>query len=160
MYKLPPEFGKGFVRDGGTPLEGSPPSLVRWRRGRGLPGPLATRGIPCSHRRDGGIARLTTQGSGLPAWQGRSAGPNFSAMRNWGKNRQRRGLPPPCGIHPAVLGGGCAFLFSALGPVGSHRWRGGSTEGACFCGSLCFYRQGLTRVCRCSQRSGAWQHSS
>ena len=40
-------------------------------------------------------------GTGLPAGGTRSAGPNFSAMRNWGKNRQRRGLPPPCGIHPA-----------------------------------------------------------
>ena len=30
--------------------------------------------------------------------------PDFSPMRNRGKNRQRRGLPPPCGIHPAVLG--------------------------------------------------------
>ena len=35
--------------------------------------------------------------------RGRSAGPDFSPMRNRGKNRQRRGLPPPCGIHPAVL---------------------------------------------------------
>ena len=51
--------------------------------------------------------------------RGRSAGPDFSPMRNRGKNRQRRGLPPPCGIHPAVLGGGCTFLFSALGLVGS-----------------------------------------
>ena len=25
-------------------------------------------------------------------------------MRNRRKNRQRRGLPPPCGIHPAFLG--------------------------------------------------------
>ena len=33
--------------------------------------------------------------------------PDFSPMRNRGKNRQRRGLPPPCGIHPAVLGGAC-----------------------------------------------------
>ena len=36
--------------------------------------------------------------------RGRSAGPDFSPMRNRGKNRQRRGLPPPCGIHPAVRG--------------------------------------------------------
>ena len=28
----------------------------------------------------------------------------FSAMRKPPKNRQRRGLPPPCGIHPAFLG--------------------------------------------------------
>ena len=42
--------------------------------------------------------------SGLPARGLRSAGPDFLAIRNRGKNRQRRGLPPPCGIHPAVLG--------------------------------------------------------
>ena len=62
-----------------------------------------------------------------PRW-GRSAGPDFSPMRNRGKNRQRRGLPPPCGIHPAVLDGGCVLLCSALGLVGSHRWRKNSTN--------------------------------
>ena len=56
------------------------------------------------------------------AWWGRSAGPDFSAMRNRGKNRQRRGLPPPCGIHPAGTGCACVPLRSALGPVGSHGW--------------------------------------
>ena len=76
-------------------------------------------------------------------------------MRNRGKNRQRRGLPPPCGIHPAVLGGVCVLLCSALGWVGSHRWHGNSTESTCFCGTLCFYHQGLTLVSRCSQLSEA-----
>ena len=53
---------------------------------------------------DGGSDYLMDHVSGLPAWWGRSAGPDFLAIRNRGKNRQRRGLPPPCGIHPAVLG--------------------------------------------------------
>ena len=44
-------------------------------------------------------------GSGLTARETRSAGVYFSAMRNRRKNRQRRGLPPPCGIYPAFLGG-------------------------------------------------------
>ena len=46
--------------------------------------------------------------------RGRSAGPDFSPMRNRGKNRQRRGLPPPCGIHPAVRGG--RLRSSLFGP--------------------------------------------
>ena len=40
--------------------------------------------------------------------------PHFSPMRNGGKNRQRRGLPPPCGIHPAVLD---VPAFSSLRPL-------------------------------------------
>ena len=43
--------------------------------------------------------------------RGRSAGPDFSQMRNRGKNRQRRGLPPPCGIHPAVRNAPASSLF-------------------------------------------------
>ena len=54
----------------------------------------------------------------MPAWQGRSAGPDFSPMRNRGKNRQRRGLPPPCGIHPAVLGVLASFSFQPWGRWG------------------------------------------
>ena len=75
----------------------------------------------------------------------RSAGVTFCRQKVT-KDRQRRGLPPPCGIHPAVLGGGCTFLFLALGLVGSHRWRGDSRESRCFSVWLCFYRQGLTLV--------------
>ena len=66
-------------------------------------------------------------GNQRPRW-GRSAGPDFSPMRNRGKNRQRRGLPPPCGIHPrqrrglpppcgihpAVLGAPASFSFQPL----------------------------------------------
>ena len=46
--------------------------------------------------------------------RGRSAGPDFSPMRNRGKSRQRRGLPPPCGIHPAVRGVPAFSLFRPL----------------------------------------------
>ena len=46
--------------------------------------------------------------------RGRSAGPDFSPMRNRGKNRQRRGLPPPCGIHPAVRGVPAFSLFRPI----------------------------------------------
>ena len=66
---------------------------------------------------------------------GRSAGVTFCRQKVT-KDRQRRGLPPPCGIHPAVLGGECAFLCSALGPVGAHGLHGTSTESAYFCGTI------------------------
>ena len=97
-------------------------------------------------------------GASLLPWRGeaRSAGPDFSPMRNRGKNRQRRGLPPPCGIHPAVLDGVCAFLFSALTLVGSHGWHGKPMGSACSSAEWCFYRQGLTLVSRCFQLTGAW----
>ena len=61
-----------------------------------------------------GLLSSDFSGGNQRLWQGRSAGPNFSAMRNWGKNRQRRGLPPPCGIHPAVLDAPAFSLFRPL----------------------------------------------
>ena len=76
-------------------------------------------------------------------------------MRNRGKNRQRRGLPPPCGIHPAGTGYSCVLLFPALSLVWSHRWFGRFQENACFSGRYDFYRQGLILVCSCSQLPGA-----
>ncbi len=99
-------------------------------------------------------------GNQRPRW-GRSAGPDFSPMRNRGKNRQRRGLPPPCGIHPAGnpprgTGSPCVLLVSALSLVGSHRWHGHSIEYACSLGSWHFFCQGLTLVSRCFQLTGAW----
>ena len=94
-------------------------------------------------------------GANLRPWQGRSAGVTFCRQKVT-KDRQRRGLPPPCGIHPAALGGGCAFLFSALTLVGSHRWRRNSTENACFSVWSAFYCLGFTLVCNCSQLPGAW----
>ena len=98
-----------------------------------------------------GIDRLHSLVSGLPAWRGRSPlGVPFCCQKGT-KDHQRRGLPPPCGIHPAVLGGTCTFLFSALGPARSHRWHGYSTECSCFSGRQHFYCQGLTLVCNCSQ---------
>ena len=48
----------------------------------------------------------TVPSSGLPAWQGRSAGPDFSAMRNRGKNRLGRS---PLGTPRAsLLGAGAS----------------------------------------------------
>ena len=70
--------------------------------------------------------------------------------------------PPKAGPSPALwnpphgTGWRVRLPLSALGPVGSHRWPGSSTECTCFCGTLCFYRQGLTLVRRCSQRWAAW----
>ena len=70
--------------------------------------------------------------------------------------------PPKAGPSPALwnpprgTGWRVHLPLSALGPVGSHRCPGSSTEGIYFCGSLCGYLQGLTLVRRCSQRWAAW----
>ena len=76
-------------------------------------------------------------------------------MRNGGKNRQRRGLPPPCGIHPAVLGVPASSCFRPLA-----RW--GHIDGMKLLQHIptslvdtLFYHQGLTLVRRCSQLSRA-----
>ena len=90
------------------------------------------------------------------AGETRSAGPHFSTWRNGGKNRQRRVLPPPCGIRPAGTGCSCVLLFLALGPVGSHRWPGNSKGTAFFSGRCDFYRQGLPLASSCSQLPVDW----
>ena len=51
--------------------------------------------------RAGGIVRLTPRYILLATPPGSLRWVAFSAMRKPPKNRQRRGLPPPCGIHPA-----------------------------------------------------------
>ena len=63
---------------------------------------------------------LLTPLSGLPAGGTRSAGPNFSAMRNWGKNRQRRGLSPPLESTPRY--------WVSLRPPLFGPWPGGVTS--------------------------------
>src|SRR5699024_2237411 len=73
------------------------------------------------------LSRSLILGADQRPSRGRSAGPHFSPMRNGGKNRQRRGLPPPCGIHPAVLGVPASFSFQPLA-----RW--GHIEGLPFYG--------------------------
>ena len=85
----------------------------------------------------------------------RSAGVHFDRAK-WTKTRQRRGLPPPLESTPPIRGGVCAVRFSALGPVGSHRWLTSPMDGTYFYVSMFFYPQGLTLVSRCSQRSQAW----
>ena len=52
---------------------------------------------------------------------------------------------------PRGTGCPCVLLCSALGLVGSHRWRGNSTERTYFSEKQSFYRQGLTLACNCSQ---------
>ena len=87
---------------------------------------------------------------------GRSAGPPFSAMRKRGKNRQRRGLPPPCGIHPAVWVESAPFSVRPLARWGHMGCMELPQKAHTSVEQLCFYRQGLTLVSRCSQRSVAW----
>ena len=70
--------------------------------------------------------------------------------------------PPKAGPSPALWNpprryeaAWCVLLFSALVPVGSHRWRGSSAESACSSDKSYFHCQGLTLVSRCSQLSEA-----
>ena len=72
-----------------------------------------------------------------------------------GKESPKAGPSPALWNPPRGTGCTCVLLASALGLVGSHRWCGTSTESTCFSGRQCFYRQGLTLVSRCSQRSAA-----
>ena len=85
----------------------------------------------------------------------RSAGVHFDRAK-WTKTRQRRGLSPPLESTPPVRGGVCAVRFSALGPVGSHRWLTSPMDGTYFYVSMFFYPQDLTLVCNCSQLPEAW----
>ena len=87
--------------------------------------------------------------------RGRSAGVTFCRQKVT-KDRQRRGLPPPYGIHPAGTGCPCVLLFAALGPAGSHRQHGKPIGSASFFGKLYFDCQGLTLVIRCSQLTNIW----
>ena len=88
-----------------------------------------------------------------PRW-GRSAGVTFCRQKVT-KDRQRRGLPPPCGIHPA--GTGRMVHRSMFGPwPGEVTWM--AWQSYCqfqLLWQINFYLQGLTLVSRCSQRSEA-----
>ena len=48
------------------------------------------------------------------------------------KESPKAGPSPALWNPPRGTGCPCVFLFSALGPVGSHRWTGNSTEYTCF----------------------------
>ena len=72
-----------------------------------------------------------------------------------GKESPKAGSSPALWNPPRGTGSPCVLLFSALGPVGSHGWRGDSTEHTYFSEKQSFYRQGLALVSRCFQLSGA-----
>ncbi len=73
-----------------------------------------------------------------------------------GKESPKAGPSPALWNPPRGTGSPCVLLVSALGPVGSHRWRGNSTESTDFSDKYYFYCQGLTLVSCCSQLSVAW----
>ena len=83
--------------------------------------------------------------------RGRSAYARFLPDEKSGKESPKAGPSPALWNPPRGTGCACVLLVSALGLIGSHRWRGTSTENTYFCGSLCFHRQGLTLACNCSQ---------
>ena len=93
----------------------------------------------------------------MPAWQGGRA-PLGSILTGQNGRKPAKGgvFPRLVESTPPVRGGLCAVRFSALGPVGSHRWLTSPMDGTYFYVSMFFYPQGLTLVSRCSQRSQAW----
>ena len=127
---VPPNGGKGkpFVAQGGSP------ALFHFSLFTLHLPPL---GLPFSNF-SGGNQRPS---------RGRSAGVHFEWPK-WTKSHLGRS---PLRTSLGVRGCPCVLLVSALGPVGSHRWHGNSTERACFSGTLYFDCQGLTLVCNCSQ---------
>ena len=88
--------------------------------------------------------------------RGRSAYARFLPDEKLGKESPKAGPSPALWNPPRGTGSPCVLLFSALGPVGSHGWRGDSTEHTYFSEKQSFYRQGLTLVSRCSQRLVVW----
>ena len=87
--------------------------------------------------------------------RGRSAYARFLPDEKSGKESPKAGPSPALWNPPRGTGCPCVLLVSALGLVGSHGWRGNSTESTYFSGRQCFYSQGLTLVSRCSQRPEA-----
>ena len=67
------------------------------------------------------------------------------------KTHQRRGLPPPCGIHPAVLDAPASSSLRPLAWWGHIDGLPVPMGGTYFYVSMFFYPQGLTLVCNCSQ---------
>ena len=72
-----------------------------------------------------------------------------------GKESPKAGPSPALWNPPRGTGCPCVLLFSALGMIVSHRWRGNPTESTYFSDKYYFYFQGLTLVSRCSQRWAA-----
>ena len=81
---------------------------------------------------------------------------NFLTGQKVTKDPPKAGPSPALWNPPRGTGCPCVLFFSALGPVGSHRWYVTSTESTCFSGRQCFYRQCLTLVCNCSQLPVVW----
>ena len=91
--------------------------------------------------------------SSPPAWWGRfPLGVSFERAKETKTRLGRSPLRTSLGVR----GCPCVFLFSALGPVGSHRWHGKPMGSACFSDSRYFDCQGLTLVCNCSQLPEVW----
>ena len=117
-----------------------------------LPGPYP--GVRRSRRRQvstrpkslpqGGRWHGVFSGKNQRPSRGRSAGPDFSPMRNRGKNRLGRS---PLRTSPGYEAGPASVLRSALAPVGSHGWSGKSMDRAPFSVRRPLSFQGLTLVC-------------
>ena len=80
----------------------------------------------------------------------------FLSDKKSGKESPKEGPSPSLWNPPRGTGCPCVLLVSALGLVGSHGWRGNSTESNDSSVWVYFYCQGLTLVSRCSQLTKAW----
>ena len=100
--------------------------------------------VACPARFAEGLFFSHVSGADQRPSRGRSAGPDFSPMRNRGKNRLGRSPLRTSLGYEAVP---ASSLQSALAPVGSHGWSGKSMDRAPF--SVRQHRsfQGLTLVC-------------
>ena len=125
---------------------------LRW-----IPGPMP----PLCKGRWPGVSRVG--GIDFLRFLRRTLAPLPGTLR-WGdflppESHQR---PPKAGPSPALwnpprgTGGPCVLLFSALGPVGSHRWHGNPTDSTYSSDKQYVYHQGLTLVSRCFQLSAVW----
>ena len=106
--------------------------------------------------RVGGIDLLQCLRRNPPPPPGTLRWARFLPDEKSGKESPKAGSSPALWNPPRGTGSPCVLLFSALGLVGSHGWRGDSTEHTCFSAKPCFSHQGLTLVSCCFQRSAAW----
>ena len=100
--------------------------------------------VACPARFAEGLFFSDVSGADQRPSRGRSAGPDFSTMRNRGKNRLGRS---PLRTSPGYEADPASVLRSALAPVGSHGWSGKSMDRAPFSVRRHRSSQGLTLVC-------------
>mgnify|MGYP001625617035 FL=1 len=116
---------------------------------RWFPGPMPPlcKGRWPGVSRAGGIDLLRFLRRTLAPLPGTLRWARFLPDEKSGKESPKAGPSPALWNPPRGTGSPCVLLFSALDPVGSHRWHGNSFVSVSFYDKENFYRQGLTLVC-------------